>query len=121
MTTQFLDGYALCMHSLFSMANYLHIDEKIRDMEYECSKKDEEIKMNQGEIEHLSEELKVLKENVHEDQELLDMINIHSSLPDFLEIIKAYMQDRKANPVYYQLLSKAMKFDFLHEKIGIDR
>jgi predicted nuclease with TOPRIM domain len=103
------------------MANYLNIDEKIRDMEYECSKKDEEIKLNQQEIEHLSEELKVLERNVHEDQELLDIIKIHSSLPDFLEIIKAYMQDREANPVYYKLITKAMKFGFLHEKIGIDR
>jgi predicted nuclease with TOPRIM domain len=109
------------VQSLFSMANYLNIDEKIRDMEYECSKKDEEIKRNQGEIEHLSEVLNFLKENIGEDQELLDMIKIHSSLPDFLEIIKVYMQDRKANPVYYQLITKAMKFDFLHEKIGIDR
>jgi predicted nuclease with TOPRIM domain len=109
------------VQSLFSMANYLNIDEKIRDMEYECSKKDEEIKLNQQEIEHLSEELKILKKNVNEDQELLDMIKIHSSLPDFLEIIKAYMQDWKANPVYYQLITKVWKFDFLHEKIGIDR
>jgi hypothetical protein len=88
---------------------------------YECSKKDEEIKLNQQEIEHLSEVLNFLKENVHEDQELLDMIKIHSSCPDFLEIMKAYMQDKKANPVYYQLITKAMKFDFLHEEIGIDR
>jgi predicted nuclease with TOPRIM domain len=109
------------MQLLFSMANYLHIDEKIKDLEYECSKKDEEIKLNQGEIEHLSEVLNFLKENIGEDQELLDMIKIHSSLPDFLEIIKAYMQDRKANPVYYQLITKVWKFDFLHEKIGIDR
>jgi predicted nuclease with TOPRIM domain len=109
------------MQSLFSMANYFHIDEKISDMKYECSKKDEEIKLNLQEIEHLSEELKVLKENIGEDQELFDMMKIHSSLPDFLEIIKAYMQDRKANPVYYQLITKVMKFGFLHEKIGIDR
>jgi alcohol dehydrogenase class IV len=102
------------MQSLFSMANYLHIDDKIRVMKYECSKKDEE-------IDHLSEELKDLKENIGEDQELLDMIKIHSSRSDILEIIKAYMQDRKANPVYYQLITKAMNFDFLHEKIGINR
>jgi cell division protein FtsL len=62
--TQFLGGYTLCMQSLFSMANYLHIDEKISDLEYECSKKDEEIKLNQQEIEHLSEVLKFLKENI---------------------------------------------------------
>jgi predicted nuclease with TOPRIM domain len=109
------------MQLLFSMANYLHIDEKIKDLEYECSKKDEEIKRNQGEIEHLSEVLNFLKENIGEDQELFDMMKIHSSLPNFLDIIKAYMQDRKANPVYYQLITKVMKFDFLHEKIGIDR
>jgi predicted RNase H-like nuclease (RuvC/YqgF family) len=90
-------------------------------MDNECSKKDEEIKQNQRKNDDLSEELNALKENIGEDQELLDMIKIHSSSPDFLEIIKAYMQDREVNPIYYQLLTKAMKFDFLHEKIGIDR
>jgi hypothetical protein len=65
--------------------------------------------------------LNFLKENIDEDQEVLDMMRIHSSNPDFLEIIEAYMQDKNANPVYYQLISKAMKFDFLQEHIGIDR
>jgi hypothetical protein len=49
------------------------------------------------------------------------MSKIHSSNPDFVEIIKAYLEDRKKNPVYYQLVTKAMKFDFLKENIGIER
>jgi predicted nuclease with TOPRIM domain len=110
------------MHAVNHFPGYqFFIDKKISDLEYECSKKDEEIKKSLDQIEHLSEELQVLKENLGEDQELLDMIKIHSSCPDFLEIIKAYIQDRKANPVYYRLLTKAINFDFLQKNLGMGK
>jgi hypothetical protein len=90
-------------------------------MDNKCAKKDEEIKQNQRKIDDFSEVMNFVKDNINKDQQLLDMIEIHSSIPDFLEVIKTYMGDRKANPVYYQLITKAMKFDFLRDKIGIDR
>jgi predicted nuclease with TOPRIM domain len=107
--------------SRFFFYTYLHIDEENKKLKYESSDKDEEIKKKEAENEQLSEELKTLKENRDEDQELLDMIKIHSSYPDFVEITKNYMKYREDNPVYSQLVTKVMKFDFLSKKIGINK
>jgi hypothetical protein len=98
--------------SRFFFHDYLHIEEENKKLKYESELKDEEIAQ-------LSEELRTLKQNPNEDLELFDMLDIHSSSKNVVQIIKKYLEDKKKNPVYYQLVTKVMKLDFLSEKLGI--
>jgi uncharacterized coiled-coil protein SlyX len=132
------------MESFLSLHNYLHIDQEMKKLEYECSQKDEEIEKNQVQIKNLWEKLeaseKAFKDHLDEDQEevldtikdqrmldliknnnLVDINEIYISSPNFLEIMGVWMQDKDANSVYYHLFAKIMKFDFLEENIGMNR
>jgi hypothetical protein len=115
------------MQSPFSLTNYLHIDKEINDLEYECSKKDEEIEQTLRKQDLLIKKIQLMEKKLAIGNEtfeyflgLENIINMYLSCQYWPEIYNAYSMEYETNPVYYRLFITAMKFDFLNEKIGMD-